>query len=199
MDNDPDQRCMERLRRGDDRGLNDLMQRWKEPLVSFCFRYTGNETDAREIAHETFVNVYSARDRYRPVAAFSTWLFTIAVNLCQMRNRWRRRHPEILETDRDPGSLPVTQEPASSNDDPAVNTDLCDLARDLERAIRGLPHDLRVAFILHELQGKTCREIAAILNASEKAVERRLARARDKLRARLQSKWGEFSSRGSSL
>ena len=91
--------CMRRLGEGDDLALNDLMRRWKKPLVTFCLRYTGNVTDAQEIAQETFVKVYGARHRYRPTAAFSTWLFTIATNLCRARARWRSRHPEVLESD----------------------------------------------------------------------------------------------------
>ena len=185
MDNDEDVRCMERLREGDDLALNDLMRRWKEPLVSFCLRSTGNLTDAHEIAQETCVKVYSARKRYRPTAAFSTWLFTIANNLCRMRGRWRKRHPEVLESDRES----FAKEPTAPNPDPAVSSDRAALARDLDRAILHLPGDLRTAFVLYELHGKTCREIGLIEGCTEKAVERRLARAREKLRSKLESKW----------
>lgn len=183
-----DVHCMERLKEGDDLALNDLMSRWKEPLVSFCMRYTGNLTDAREIAQETFVKVYGSRHRYRPKAAFSTWLFTIAVNLCKMRARWRSRHPEILEADRESGRGP---EPAGTagQDDPRIETDRAILAKDLDRAIRSLPHDLRTAFVLYELEGKAYRDVAGILRCTEKAVERRLARAREHLRSMLEPKW----------
>lgn len=78
----------EHLQHGDELALNDLMARWKEPLVTYCLRYTGNITDAKEIAQESFVKVYQSRHRYEPRAsAFSTWLFQIATNLCRMRNR----------------------------------------------------------------------------------------------------------------
>ena len=182
--------CMERLRTGDDLALNDLMRRWKAPLVAFCLRYTGNPTDAREIAHETFVRVYSARKRYRPTGAFSTWLFAIAANLCRMRNRWRSRHPEVLEADRDPGSAAGEPAEAGGTSDPAAAADRHDLARDLDAAVRRLPHDLRSAFVLRELQGLSTREIAGVQGTTEKAVERRLARAREKLRSLLAPKWG---------
>lgn len=188
MDDDADRRCMARLRDGDDLALNELMRRWREPLVAFCVRYSGNLTDAREIAHETFVRVYSARMRYRPSAAFSTWLFTIANNLCRMRNRWRRRHPELLEADRE--ATLDSQDAANSHRDPSVEADRRDLGEDLARAIRQLPHHLRSAFVLHALQGMTQGEIAAIQQTTEKAIERRLSRAREKLRNLLESKWG---------
>lgn len=189
MDRDPDSLCMERLRDGDDQALNELMQRWKEPLAAFCLRYTGNAADAGEIAQETFVKVYGARGRYRRRAAFSTWLFAIAANLCRMRHRWRRRHPELLDADRgrEAAAAELNADPAGA--DPAAETDRRALARDLDEAVRRLPHSQRTAFILHELHGRSCREIAGIQNSTEKAVERRLARARLKLRSQLEKKW----------
>lgn len=182
-----DAHCMERLRQGDDLALNDLMRRWKEPLVTFCLRYTGNVTDACEIAQETFVKVHGSRHRYQQSAAFSTWLFSIAANLCRMRTRWRTRHPEVLEADRNqdtervPDGIDLT--------DPSVESDRNTLAADLESAIQSLPHDLRVAFVLFEIQGQSYRDVSQILKCTEKAVERRLAKARERLRSMLEFKW----------
>ena len=182
--NSEDVHCMERLREGDDLALNDLMARWKEPLVTFCLRYTGNLSDARDIAQETFVKVYGSRKRYKPKAAFTTWLFTIAMNLCRMRARWRSRHPEVLDAD----SEAETAERADLSD-PSAEADRHALAQDLEHAITNLPHDLRVAFVLFEINGLRYKEIGKILKCSEKAVERRLARAREHLRSALEPKW----------
>ena len=56
--------CMERLKDGDDLALNDLMARWKQPLVSFCLRYTGNHSDARDIAQESVLRFFRYLDRF---------------------------------------------------------------------------------------------------------------------------------------
>ena len=179
---------MHRLQAGDDLALNDLMRRWKQPLVTFCIRYTGNVTDAKDIAQETFVKVYTSRKRYRASAPFATWLFSIALNLCRMRARWQSRHPEVLDTDRefDLQSLSDSRDCA----DPVVQTDRNQLAIDLDEAIRGLPHELRSAILLYEINGLSYRDTAKSMACSEKAVERRLARAREKLRITLKKKWG---------
>jgi RNA polymerase sigma-70 factor, ECF subfamily len=194
MADDEDKRTMERLRLGDDLALNDLMARWKEPLVTYSLRYTGNLADAKEIAQETFVKVYQSRHRYRPTeAALSTWLFQIATNLCRMRHRWKRRHPEVLDADASTGATEKA-EWASSAAPPDDNTDRRILAEDLGRAIRSLAHDLRVTFLLSQIEERSHREIAAIQNCTEKAVERRLARAKEQLRSILEHKWRNNSS-----
>lgn len=186
-----DMHCMERLKDGDDLALNDLMRRWKEPLVTFALRYTGNATDAREIAQETFVKVYGARHRYQPTAAFSTWLFGVAANLCKMRARWRSRHPEVLEADS--GDSAGGAANVASDDDPRAEVDRRALGDDLSMAIRKLPHDLRVSFILFEIEAHSYREIASLQKCSEKAVERRIAKARERLKSMLETKWSDRS------
>ena len=190
MSDEDDKHTMQRLQDGDDLALNEIMARWKEPLATFCYRYTGNLTDAREIAQETFVKVYTSRHRYHPVAGvkFSTWLFRIAANLCRMRHRWKKRHPEVFETDQE-SPLELQESHVPPSDDPRHLLDLKTLSADLDTAIRSLPSDLRTAFILQELQGISQVDIAAIQNCTVKAVERRLARARETLRDLLREKW----------
>ena len=91
MEADPDAELMLRLKNGEDRILNELMTRWQQPLVAFTYRYIGRETEALDLAQETFVRVYATRHRYAVRGKFSTWLFTIAANLCRNYLRWRQR------------------------------------------------------------------------------------------------------------
>src|SRR6516164_5146225 len=95
MDVDPDAELMLRLKNGEDRMLNELMSRWEQPLVRFIYRYIGREADAVDLAQETFVRIYETRQRYIVRGKFSTWLFTIAANLCRnyLRSRWNRGEP----------------------------------------------------------------------------------------------------------
>src|SRR6266566_2037312 len=86
---------MARLIEGDDSALNQLIARWQKPLHSLILRYVGNYTDSIELAEETFVRVYHHRHRFNFKSEFSTWLLTIAANLCRHHARWRTRHPTI--------------------------------------------------------------------------------------------------------
>lgn len=184
-----DVECMARLKDGEDTALNELMARWQQPLVSFILRYTGNHEDALDLAQETFVRVFESRDRYEPRSKFSTWLFTIAANLCRNLARWRERHPTVTlhATGEDDDSGLESTLPAAG-DTPFDNAEREDLASAVREAIQTLPHDLKTAVLLFEYQDQGYDEIAATLRCSPKAVETRLYRARKILREAL-SRW----------
>ncbi len=176
---------MRRLREGDDLALNELMTRWQQTLVRHIYRFTQNETDALDLAQETFVRVYQHRQKYDSRAAFSTWLYTIATNLCRNHTRWKSRHPAIsleLESvfdstlgDRLPSSVPTPRQNAATSE----------LSTAIASAFAELPPDQRTAAILQNYNALPNSEIAAILGCTVKAVEGKLHRARHFLREKL--------------
>ena len=93
-DND-DVLLMRRLADGDDLALNELMSRWREPVAAFLLRMVGDHATAMDLTQESFVRLYTSRHRYKPVAAFSTYLFHIAANLARNHARWKGRHPTV--------------------------------------------------------------------------------------------------------
>lgn len=182
-----DAAVMARLQAGDETALHAIMERWEKPALNFIYRYVNNWSVAVDLAQETFVRVYQNRGRYEPRAAFSSWLFAIAVNLCRTHRRWesRRRHGGVEESERALADEPDT---ATTPDDSA-NRD--DRARMVREAIGDLPHRLRVVVLLFEFEDLSHREIAEALGCSEKAVETRLYRARKQLREILENRLGE--------
>lgn len=187
MHADPDIAAMLRLRDGDDLALNDLMARWQNPLVSFILRYAGNVEDAMDLAQETFVRVFENKSHYEPKSKFSTWLFTIATNLCRNLARWRERHPaSSLDTPDDADGVPLGETIAADGATPADNAASDDLANAVRQHVQELPHNLKTVILLFEYQDLGYAEIAAVLGCSTKAVETRLYQARQLLRERLQ-------------
>lgn len=185
MESDPDAELMLRLKNGEDWILNELMTRWQEPLVGFIYRYIGHQTEALDIAQETFVRVYETRHRYVVRAKFSTWLFAIAANLCRNYLRWRQKRGEpVPETSdaEDAALFGSRQSPDDSPDQAAIRSESISLIR---AAIDKLPHDLKTAVLLNEYQSLSYAEIASVLRCSVKAVEMKLYRARQVLRERL--------------
>lgn len=183
-----DHELMARLASGDDLALNALMRRWSDRIVSFLYRMTGRHDTAVDLAQETFVKVYQARDRYRPRGgAFSTWLFAIASNLAKNQARWRSRHPEVsLDTPADDGSsaLPEPRSSEASPDQAAVSRET---EEQVSAAILALPDELREALLLFTHDQLGYAEIASISGCSAKAVETRIYRARQILKEKLKN------------
>ena len=97
----PDQADMARLVEGRDDALNPLMERHGARLFHYLIRVLQDETEAADLAQETFVRVYQNRARFNPDRKFSTWLYAIATNLARDRLRWLARHPQVSIESRD--------------------------------------------------------------------------------------------------
>jgi RNA polymerase sigma-70 factor (ECF subfamily) len=170
---------MVRLREGDDLALNELMERWQKPLHSFILRYVGNHTDSIELAQETFVRVYHHRNRFNFKSKFSTWLLTIATNLCRHHARWRTRHPTISLDDT--ASMDEVSDEyffISADEIPSAQAERSELAKLVKEEIEKLPHDLKTAVLLFTYDNLSYAEIGVILGCTPKAVETRLYRVR---------------------
>ena len=183
-----DRADMERLQAGHETALNDLMARHATPVFHFLCRMLANEDDANDLAQETFVRVFKAAQSYRAEQRFSTWLFTIAANLARNHFRWRSRHPNLsldaenADTEQSLGSTLPASTPT-----PKEAAVAAERAAAVRAAVGSLPEDLRAAIVLCEWEERSVAEAATILDATPKAVESRLYRARGMLRERLKS------------
>jgi len=192
LDDTEDKRLMAALAAGDDLALNRIMQRWQRPVRAFVLRYLTLEADADDLVQETFVRVFKHRERYEPKSRFSTWLFTIAVNLCRNHaEKMGRRTTEPLDAPAAPtatgrGARP--REHASTVPGPVDDALARERAAAVRSAIQELPDDLRAAVIFFEYENLSHAEIATIAGTTAKAIEARLYRARATLRERL-SRW----------
>ena len=86
---------MARLVAGHEPALDELMGRHAERLYNYLLRVVQNESDAADLAEESFVRVYQNRARFRPAHRFSTWLYAIATNLARDLQRHLARHPNV--------------------------------------------------------------------------------------------------------
>lgn len=176
---------MSRLAQGDDLALNLLMDRWGERVAAFLHRMTGSHDAAVDLAQETFVKLYQARDRYRPNGVFSTYLFSIAANLARNHARWKGRHPTLsLDATPEEGgaAVPELADACQTPEQAAVTSEK---VRAVHQAFLSLPPDLREAMTLFVYEGMGYAEIAAVSQCSPKAVETRIYRARQILKEQL--------------
>ena len=177
---------MTRLAAGHGAALNDLMERHGERLVHYLIRCLQNEDDAADLAQETFVRVYQHRAKFRPNSKFSTWLYTIATNLVKSRFRSRNRRPEIsLDAENDETGRSLRETLPAQVLTPSERLQAEERADAVRRAVAALSEDLRTPLLLAEYENRSQAEIAAILGCTAKAVEMRIYRARQQLRASL--------------
>jgi RNA polymerase sigma-70 factor (ECF subfamily) len=181
-----DRADMERLQRGHDPALNDLMERHATGVFHFLCRMLGNEDDANDLAQETFVRVFRAKASYRVEQRFSTWLFTIAANLARNHIRWRTRHPNVsLNAESEQTEQTLGDTLVSDGPTPNEATLATERASAVQRAVNELPEDLREAIVLCEWEDLSMAEAAAVAKTTPKAIESRLYRARQILRSEL--------------
>jgi RNA polymerase sigma-70 factor (ECF subfamily) len=179
-----DAALMARVRAGDEAAFAELMSRWELPVKRLVARIVFNLGEAEELAQETMVRVWQQREKFREGAAVRPWIFAIAANLARNRLRWWRRRPTV--------SLQEWSE--TEGEGRGAGGDGKEGAGGLERkeraaavrdAVAALPVELREVIVLFEYEEMSQAEIAATLGCSVKAVESRVARAKEKLRAAL--------------
>jgi RNA polymerase sigma-70 factor (ECF subfamily) len=181
-----DARDMERLAGGHDPALNELIERHGEKLFQYLIRCLQNEDDAADVAQEAFTRVYQHRTKFRTGSKFSTWLYTIAANLVKTRYRFRARHPAVSLNAESPETRHSLGEVLSEDrPTPSESLQAAERAAAVRRAIAALPEHLRTPLILSEYEERSQAEIGEILGCTAKAVETRIYRARQQLRASL--------------
>jgi RNA polymerase sigma-70 factor (ECF subfamily) len=185
---DADLVALDRINGGDDQGIVDLMNRHRESVFRFVFRFVRNEADAAELTEETFMRVFQNAGKYQAKAKVLTWICTIAGNLCRdfIRKNKKYRGDLSLQTPvGDSGQVTLGDSIASANLSPGDAAVSNELLLAIEESIYRLPHKLKFPFIFCVLEGRTYDECAAALSSNRKTVEMRIYRARKCLREEL--------------
>lgn len=157
----------------------EIMRRHREPIFRLIRGYVGEAEEAVDLVQECFTSAFKSLDRYDQARPFRAWLSRIAINKCRDWARRRAVRRLLLATGSGADAADVA-DPSPRADD-AIG-DRQELER-LWRAIADLPRTLKEPLILRTIEGLSQSEAAFVLRISEKAVETRLYRARQKLAA----------------
>ncbi|HVA00290.1 MAG TPA: sigma-70 family RNA polymerase sigma factor [Terriglobia bacterium] len=182
---DSDLELMLRVRQGDAESFDELLRRYRTPLVKYFCRMVRDQALAEDLAQEAFLRVYKARQRYRPDARFTTWLYRIATNLAlnAIRDGKGIERPGENGSSEDGDRQWDVPDPKASVEQHMIETDR---QRMIHEAIEALPENQRAAVILHKYQEVDYHQISKILKVSESAVKSLLFRAYETLRVRLE-------------
>jgi RNA polymerase sigma-70 factor (ECF subfamily) len=184
---DPDAALMLRVKRGDRASFAALVDKYKQPVMNFIFRSLRDEIEAEDLAQNVFLQAWKSRGRYKQTAKFSTWLFTIARNLCLNEIRRRSRHPaeSIEEAHAEHDDQPRQQYEDKSQIAPPDKLLHGELARKIEEALAELPENQRAAILLCRQDELSYEEIAEVLDCSLSATKSLIHRGRETLKEKL--------------
>jgi RNA polymerase sigma-70 factor, ECF subfamily len=184
---DPDYSLVLRVREGHADAFHELVEKYKQPIVNFATRALGDPIEAQDVAQAAFVRVFKESRRFRFACKFSTWLYTIARNICRNELRRRLRHPaRSLE----PNDMEKPQFARWQLDAPKLgNLPEAVSQRELEEkvgeSLASLPERERVAILLLHDDQLSYDEVAAILKTSRGATKMLIHRGRRTLKREL--------------
>jgi len=168
-----------RAQEGDEHAFATLFENHKKRVYSVCLLMTKDVAEAEDLTQEAFLQVFRTIGSFRGEAAFSTWLYRIAVNTVLMKLRRQKAKPALSLSE------PISPEAPSLSHD--IGTRDLNLTGAVDRiailrAIESLPEGCRTIFTLHEVEGYQHHEIAKMLNCSIGNTKSQLHKARLKMR-----------------
>lgn len=174
---------------GDERSFNILVLKYRNKIISLCYRYLGNYDDANDMAQDVFVAVYKSIDKFRYGSKFSTWLYTITVNRCKNRLgslmfRIKRKTFSIdksIVTENGSYNIEIEDNTLSPN----VVLKRKEKIGLIQKAINSLKEEQKTVVILRDIEGLSYDEISQITGLNIGTVRSKLARARGKLQEKL--------------
>ncbi len=177
------------MREGDEAALNELIKRKTKPLLQLCHRILGDVDEGRDVVQVTFFKVWENRLKFDGRWSPNTWIYRIASNLAIDHLRSRRSRERCEEPVRQ-YLLQVADIRATRDLSSLQQTEVGAIFRELSV---GLSEKQRVAFLLHELEGLSCPEVAAILDCRESTVRNHLFNARKYLRREVLRRYPEYA------
>jgi len=170
---------VKRAQSGDEEAFAKLFQLHKNRVYSVCLLMTKDVAEAEDLTQEAFLQVFRTVNSFRGDAAFSTWLYRVAVNTVLMKLRRRKAPPTVsLDEPANPESPSLHRD--LGKNDPALSGVVDRIA--LRRALKELSEGCRTIFALHEVEGYQHHEIAQLLDCSIGNSKSQLHKAKLKLR-----------------
>jgi RNA polymerase sigma-70 factor (ECF subfamily) len=184
-----DEALMIRFQTGDRSAFALLVRKHQGPLFNFALRHLRSQPTAEEVVQEAFIRVVQNAGDFKHEARFSTWLYTIARNLCidQIRKHALRRHPSLDEPRRSEESEGPTL--GEQTADSRANVERTAVAGEIRErvlaAVDELPEEQREVFLMREVSNLPFKEIAEIVGVPENTVKSRMRYALERLQAAL--------------
>lgn len=178
-----DEQLIKQFQDGDLYAFEMIVHRYKNQLVNFVYNFLGNRIDSEDVVQETFLRVYKNKHRYKQIAKFSTWIYTIASNLAktELRRRKRRRFFSISQLGFEEKDYDIPD--SAFSPDKVIEEDL--KGKEIREEINKLPEKFREVVVLRDIQEFSYEEISRILHIPIGTVKSRANRGRLRLQKQL--------------
>lgn len=171
---------IKRLKNKEGAAFSQLVEESQQLVYNTALGILQNEEDAEEVTQDVFISVYENLSSFKEDAQLNTWIYRIAINksLDAEKKKRRQKSGGLLKRifDRE------VDEEAVHFEHPGVLLDQKENAAALFAALKKIPATQRTAFVLQKMEGQSNKDIAAIMEINETAVESLLARAKKNLR-----------------
>ena len=178
-----DEDLIERFQNGDEQAYIELVNRYRDRLMNFVYRFVNDYDQSEDIAQETLIKLYTHKHYYKKIAKFSTWIYTIAANLAksELRKKKSRKVTNLsqMSTQEKEYELPADQ----PDTDQAIESEF--IEKRIQAAIQKLPLHFKTVTILREIQELSYEEISKIVDVPLGTVKSRINRARLQLQKEL--------------
>jgi RNA polymerase sigma-70 factor (ECF subfamily) len=177
-----DSQIIERTLNGEPDAFNTLVRRWERQIYGLTLRMLGRDEEARDATQETFLSAYRNLSKFRGDAKFSSWIYRIALNICNTKLRGRPKGTFSLDEQWETTGLEIAADTADLGD----SIQQQQVTRHVRRALQGLPAEMRQVIIMKEYEGLKFSEIADILGIPISTVKTRMYTGLSELRKRLE-------------
>lgn len=178
-----DETLISRFQSGDENAYIELVNRYKDKLINFVFYFLKDEEHAEDIVQETFIRLYEKKHYYKPIAKFSTWIYTIARNLAntELRKKSRNKILYLSQMNNHKKDYDLKSK------EPELNSKMENefLMKEIHIAIDKLPENYKSVIILRDIQGIGYEQISKIVGVPLGTVKSRINRARLQLQVDL--------------
>lgn len=182
-----DHELIEATKTGDEAAFAEIVNRYRNPITNYLYRFLNDYEEAVDLAQETFVRVYFAIERYHTEYAFSTYIYRIATNLAisELRKRKRRKLLSLTGLYQSDAEDNTEFQPPDERSLQDANLIEDERSRVIAKAISTLPEKYRVPIVLRDVEGKSYDEVASILELGLGTTKSRISRARGLLKEKL--------------
>ena len=175
---------------GNNEAYTEIVNRYKDRLTNFVYRYVGSYDECDDIVQDTFVKVYVSKHLYKEIAKFSTWIYTIAINLAKTRLSRQQKYKTFSISDvydDENKDFDIPDEAFT----PDVDANSKFLSKHIQKALDSISENYRELVVLRDVEDFSYEEIVEMTGLPMGTVKSRINRGREKLQELLKDIYKE--------